>query len=155
MANFKIFRDHYVRTSSKLTLRSERSLSLSSSLLYFVVMIQTKTVKPKHMWRGSTRFDTSQGEICRESGLLISAKPFADFSQDRSAQDQNVILLRSIRLWSSVLFYQRESNIDTCAVGLSHTPEKEMTRYLRWNSFYLTQRMKITVHFARTIWNTQ
>ena len=42
MANFKIFRDHYVRTSSKLTLPSERSLSLSTSLLYFVV-IQTKT----------------------------------------------------------------------------------------------------------------
>ena len=28
-------------------------------------------------------------------------------------------------------FYQRESNIDTCAVGLSHTPEKEMTLYIR------------------------
>ena len=38
-----------------------------------------------------------------------------------------------------------------CAVGLSHTPEKEMTHYFRWNSFHLIQRMKVTLHFARTI----
>ena len=34
-------------------------------------------------------------------------------------------------------------------------PWYPLTLYAGWNSFYLIQRMKVTVHFARTIWNTQ
>ena len=76
MANFKIFRDHYVRTSSKLTLPSERSLSLSTSLLYFVV-IQTKTCQ-------------AQAHVARINLAITSQKKKTTSARNRKRRGQDL-----------------------------------------------------------------